>query len=59
MPIYEYQCKDCGSEYEQLRRMADADRDLRCPKCQSEHVDRMLSCFATGGCSATPGGGFT
>ena len=25
MPIYEYKCESCGSNYEQMRRMAEAD----------------------------------
>lgn len=59
MPMYEYRCEDCGNLYEELRRMSDADRDLKCPKCASESVERLLSAFATGGCSPTPGGGFS
>lgn len=53
MPLYEYQCAACGAEFEQLRRMADADRDLECPKCQSQEVKRTLSTFA----SPSAGGG--
>ena len=28
MPIYEYKCESCGGNYEQIRRMADADTGL-------------------------------
>ena len=49
MPIYEYKCDDCGKHYEQLRRMADADRDVECPECRSARVRRQLSSFATSG----------
>lgn len=59
MPMYEYRCVDCGEIYEQLRRMSDADRDLKCPKCGSGDVNRLVSCFATGGCGPSPGGGFS
>ena len=59
MPMYEYRCADCGNLYEELRRMSDADRDLQCPKCGSQGVERLISAFATGGCTATPGGGFS
>jgi putative FmdB family regulatory protein len=52
MPIYEYKCGGCGSEYEQIRRMSDADRDLECPSCKSREVKRQLSSFATSGGSA-------
>jgi putative FmdB family regulatory protein len=47
MPIYEYKCEHCGSRYEQIRRMADADRDLECPECKSNEIKRQLSSFAT------------
>ncbi len=59
MPIYEYVCRECGSRYEALRRMQDADRDLKCPQCQSEEVERLLSTFSAGGCSSSGSGRFT
>jgi len=52
MPIYEYKCDTCGTGYEQIRRMAEADTGLECPSCQSHEVNRQLSSFATG--SGTP-----
>lgn len=58
MPMYEYRCNDCGNKYEQLRRMSEADKDLVCPSCASLRVERLLSCFATGGCG-NGGGRFT
>jgi hypothetical protein len=43
-----------------LRRMQDADRDLKCPECESEEVERLLSTFAAGGgCKPTGSGRFT
>ena len=50
MPIYEYKCRKCGSSFELLRRMSDSDRDLVCPECRSEAVERLMSAFATKGC---------
>lgn len=47
MPIYEYKCAGCGHEYEQIRRMSEADHGLECPHCRSEEVKRQLSSFAT------------
>jgi putative FmdB family regulatory protein len=46
MPIYEYKCEGCGKNYEQIRRMSDADSNLECPECQSREVKRQLSSFA-------------
>jgi hypothetical protein len=42
-----------------LRRMQDADRELECPECRSDAVERLLSTFATGGCTPSGGGRFT
>jgi putative FmdB family regulatory protein len=54
MPIYEYQCENCGYAFEVLRRMRDADDALECPKCESPSVQRQLSTFAAGGCAVPP-----
>ncbi|MDY6850886.1 MAG: zinc ribbon domain-containing protein [Thermodesulfobacteriota bacterium] len=32
MPIYEYQCKDCGHQSEELRKMSDPPLK-KCPNC--------------------------
>lgn len=52
MPLYEYQCQDCGKIFELLRRFSEADKDVVCPECESENVERILSGFATGGCGS-------
>jgi putative FmdB family regulatory protein len=59
MPLYEYRCQKCGKTFEMLRRMQDADRELQCPECRSEEVERLLSAFAMGGCTPSGGGRFT
>jgi len=46
MPIYEYRCEDCGTQFEKLvRRMSDAP-DVECPSCGKNHVKQELSVFA-------------
>jgi len=40
MPIYEYSCRECGTEFEKLMRPQAA---VACPSCQSDHVNRRLS----------------
>jgi putative FmdB family regulatory protein len=40
MPIYEYQCKTCGREFEQLIRTGDVPA---CPSCKSQDLTRLLS----------------
>ena len=59
MPIYEYRCEKCGKKFEKLRRMADADREMECPDCQSTKIARMQSAFATAGCGSGSAGRFT
>ena len=56
MPIYEYRCEECGRTYEQIRRMSEADKDLKCPSCESTKVARQVSTFAAGACGSGSGG---
>jgi putative FmdB family regulatory protein len=68
MPIYEYVCQDCGSQFELIRRMKEADTPIDCQACHSQHVNRMISVFVAksgertvagggGGCAGCGGGG--
>ncbi|MBI4589804.1 MAG: zinc ribbon domain-containing protein [Candidatus Rokubacteria bacterium] len=57
MPIYEYQCPDCGTEFQKLVYGQTA---VVCPSCQSPEVRRTLSLFGIRGSSrpvASEGGG--
>jgi putative FmdB family regulatory protein len=49
MPIYEYACKKCGSEFETLVRSTTVPQ---CPDCRSTELDKKLSVFATAGAEA-------
>lgn len=40
MPIYEYQCKDCGEEFEYLVFGSDSPE---CCCCKSKKVSRLMS----------------
>ena len=42
MPVYEYQCKKCGREFEYQQRMSDPDKTL-CEACGAEALERMIS----------------
>ncbi|MBM3787486.1 MAG: zinc ribbon domain-containing protein [Acidobacteria bacterium] len=59
MPLYEYSCPECGAQFEQLKKMLEADAPARCPKCGFTDARRQLSCFATGGCGTGGGGRFS
>jgi len=67
MPIYEFDCSECGTAFEKLVRRADAVNEVVCPSCGSAKVNEKLSAFASisgggssgpsGGSSCAPGGG--
>ena len=42
MPLYEYQCDDCGERFERIRKFSDPPLDEPCPKCGG-HVRKLLS----------------
>ena len=46
MPIYEYECQDCGTRFEKLVRSVQGAEQIVCPGCQSESVVRQISAFA-------------
>ncbi len=35
MPIYEYLCTKCKTEFELIRPFNEADKPPKCPKCNS------------------------
>ena len=41
MPIYEYECKECGLRFEKLQKMSDRPIDT-CPLCFGE-VKKLIS----------------
>ncbi len=43
MPIYEYQCENCGHCFEQLIFERD-DEKVNCPECGKTKVLRLISC---------------
>ena len=42
MPIYEYECCDCNSEFELFATLSDRDY-VKCPKCHSGKIRRLIS----------------
>ncbi|HEY7771701.1 MAG TPA: zinc ribbon domain-containing protein [Marinagarivorans sp.] len=42
MPIYEYQCANCGHELEALQKMSDAALS-NCPQCNQESLRKKVS----------------
>ncbi len=59
MPIFEFECLECGVEFERLVIKAGAVSEVACPICGSRRVDQKISTFAslgTGGSAASSGG---
>jgi putative FmdB family regulatory protein len=54
MPIYEYQCQECGEHFDKFLRSFSAEADVVCPKCGSREIRKGFSIFASRG---TNGGG--
>jgi putative FmdB family regulatory protein len=45
MPIYEYDCEDCGYKFSQLLMRRNAQ--IKCPLCQG-NVKKLMSTFSVG-----------
>lgn len=45
MPLYDYQCKDCGEAYEVRATIKEKEEGLEsvCPKCGSHEVRQLLT----------------
>jgi len=49
MPIYEYRCEKCLSQFEVLTSFAERDRAQVCPACESTRTRVQVSSFASFG----------
>jgi putative FmdB family regulatory protein len=45
MPIYEYKCRECGTCFEVIRSMNNADEAIECEDCASLNTSRQISNF--------------
>ena len=55
MPIYEYVCEDCQTQFEKI--VINKQQEISCPKCASKKATIQLSVFATAGASGSSGSG--
>lgn len=49
MPLYEYQCLDCGERFEKLVPISKRDEEADCPLCGGSDTQRVISVFAVSG----------
>jgi putative FmdB family regulatory protein len=47
MPIYEFRCLGCGHVFEFLKLKKEGE-GMKCPKCSSTEVERVLSAVNVG-----------
>jgi len=45
MPIFEYRCHKCESEFEKLVFGSSSENGIQCPDCESHEVEQLYSCF--------------
>ncbi|MDY6880175.1 MAG: zinc ribbon domain-containing protein [Thermodesulfobacteriota bacterium] len=51
MPIFEYECRNCGKIFEFLCFRSGEDTGISCPSCGATTTEKVLSTFS----SASPG----
>ncbi len=55
MPMFEFHCRKCGADFEEL--VATAADTAPCPECGSRRVQKRVSTFAVAGEARQAGGG--
>lgn len=46
MPVYDYKCRKCGAVFEKFLRSLTAAATVKCEKCGSAKVEKLVSCCA-------------
>jgi putative FmdB family regulatory protein len=57
MPLYEYECLQCGAQFEKLIRSSADASSLKCPECGSNSLEERFSSFASPGKPGATGAG--
>ncbi len=47
MPLYEFDCLECGAEFERLVKRAGETAGLQCPSCGGSRLEEKISGFAS------------
>ncbi len=46
MPVYDYKCRKCGKVFEKFLRSVSAAATVKCEKCGSSQVVKLVTCCA-------------
>ncbi len=57
MPLYEYYCEECGTDFENMMRFDQSEVRPPCPKCGSQQTRKRISLFASKTGVGSQGGG--
>ena len=57
MPIYEYECDQCGVSFEKMVRFSEADQIPACPECAGTATHKKISKVVSLGSSSLAGAG--
>jgi len=66
MPLYEYECPNCGAKIEVLQKLGENGEQLVCQDCSQVGLRKVISCCAStvtgfsgssSGASGCPAGG--
>ena len=57
MPIYEYQCAQCGEKFEVRQAIGEGGSGLSCPKCHAPNPEKLFSLFFSPGSSMAESSG--
>ncbi len=55
MPIFEYRCRKCDTQFERIA--LGKSNDVHCPNCKGKQVEQLFSTFAVSGASTGNGQG--
>jgi len=53
MPLYEYQCTQCGERFEVRQSIGEDGSTLCCPKCNAGKPKKLISTFSSPGTSSS------
>lgn len=57
MPVYDYKCQKCGKVFEKFWRTLAAAGSVKCEKCGSASVEKLITCCAVSSGGKSEGAG--